>query len=385
MPVEPAAKRARTEGAVVTSRVSEHCALANPKLVIEEFPATEACIATVAAARKACADCVAGSDDRVIVIVGPCSIHDIQSAMEYAKRLKVEADKHKNELVIIMRVYFEKPRTTIGWKGLINDPYMDNSHKMNDGLRIGRKLLRDINDMGLPCGCELLDMISPQYIEDLVSWAAIGARTTECQTHRELASSVGMPVGFKNGTSGDIGVAIDAIQSAGAPHHFFGVTEHGAAALVHSEGNPTAHVVLRGGKVGPNYEEKDVLECAAALKAKGINRGIVVDCSHGNSSKNHKNQPKVNTDLCEQIKKGNPICGVMIESHLFEGNQSLPKDDDLKKMQQATYELGQSPVLKAGVLKYGVSITDACVDWPTTLGMLAPLAEAVKAKRAAKK
>jgi len=381
----PAAKRARTDGASVSSRVSCHAALANPKLVIEEFPATETCVSTVAAARKACADCVSGADDRVMVIVGPCSIHDPQSAMEYAKRLKVEAEKYKNELVIIMRVYFEKPRTTVGWKGLINDPYMDNSYKMNDGLRMGRKLLRDINDMGLPCGCELLDMISPQYIEDLVSWAAIGVRTTECQTHRELASSVGMPVGFKNGTSGDVGVAIDAIQSAGSPHHFFGVTEHGAAALVHSEGNNTAHVVLRGGKVGPNYEEKHVKEAYAALEKKGLKRGIVVDCSHGNSNKNHKNQPKVSADLCEQIKKGNPIAGVMIESHLFEGNQSLPKDEELAKLRQASYTLGESPVLKAGVLKYGVSITDACVDWPTTVEMLGPLAEAVRASRAAKK
>jgi len=383
--MEPAAKRARTDTAEVTTRISEYCALVSPKFVREEFPASETCVSTVAAARKACAGCVAGTDDRVMVIVGPCSIHDPEAAMEYAKRLKVEADKYKDDLVIVMRVYFEKPRTTVGWKGLINDPYMDNSHKMNDGLRMGRKLLRDINDMGLPCGAELLDMTSPQYIEDLVSWAAIGARTTECQTHRELASCVGMPVGFKNGTSGDVGVAIDAIQSAAAPHHFFGITEHGAAALVHSKGNDSAHVVLRGGKTGPNYDEKNVAETQAALEKKKLKRGIVVDCSHGNSSKNHKNQPKVCSDLSEQIKKGAPICGIMIESHLFEGNQSLPNDEALAKLQQATYTLGESPVLKAGVLKYGVSITDACVDWPTTVAMLGPLAEAVRTRRTVKK
>jgi 3-deoxy-7-phosphoheptulonate synthase len=283
--------------------------------------------------------------------------------MEYAGRLRPLIEKYKKDLVIIMRVYFEKPRTTVGWKGLINDPYMDNSYRMNDGLRIGRKLLRDINDMGLPCGAELLDMISPQYIEDLVSWAAIGARTTECQTHRELASSVGMPVGFKNGTSGAMQIAVDAIRAAACPHYFMGVTHQGLAGIVGTKGNPHCHIIHRGGSDGPNYSAEHVKSTNALLNKAKLAERIMIDCSHANSSKKHENQPIVAQDIANQLAAGEKtIFGVMLESNINEGRQDLVE--------------GQ-----AEKLKYGVSITDACINWETTVTTLQCLADGVAARR----
>jgi len=292
--------------------------------------------------------------------------------------------------VVVMRVYFEKPRTTVGWKGLINDPFLNDTYQINTGLRMGRRVLRNINNIGLPAACEFLDVMTPQYIADLVSWAAIGARTTECQTHRELASGLSMPVGFKNGTSGDTDVSVDAILAAQHPHCFFSITKQGTAAIVHSKGNRYCHMVLRGGKNGTNYGATEVGAALGALGKKGIKQGVMIDFSHANSRKNHRNQPLVCKDVCDQIRAGSNICGVMIESHLFEGRQDLP---NAAHMDAATREcppidplmgLAESPVLKSGVLRYGVSITDACVDWGTTVEMLDMLAQAVQAKRKAK-
>jgi 3-deoxy-7-phosphoheptulonate synthase len=282
---------------------------------------------------------------------------NVELALEYARRLKVIADELKEHLVIIMRVYFEKPRTTVGWKGLINDPDLDGSFKINKGLRKARKLLLDINDLGMPVGCEFLDTISPQYTADLVSWGAIGARTTECQLHRELASGLSMPVGFKNGTSGDTQIAIDAVRSASNPHHFLSVTTQSLAAIVSTTGNEDCHVILRGGADGPNYYNKDILALKAKLSKVGLREKIVVDCSHGNSQKKHANQPLVAQDLGSQIAKGETaICGIMIESNIVEGRQDL---------------------VPGKPLVYGQSLTDACISWETTEVVLKDLAKAV--------
>lgn len=313
--------------------------------------------------RNAIHNIVHQKDKRLLVVMGPCSIHDTAAALEYARKLKAAREQYKNELEIIMRVYFEKPRTTVGWKGLINDPYLDGSFRINEGLRMARELLVQINQMGLPAGSEFLDVISPQYIGDLISWGAIGARTTESQIHRELASGLSAPIGFKNGTDGNIKIATDAIQSASNPHHFLSVNKEGKVAIVNTKGNTDCHVILRGGKE-PNYQAEYVNDAAAKLKEKGLPPTVMVDCSHGNSSKQHKRQLDVAKDIAAQISGGsNAIFGVMVESHLNEGNQSFkPGKDD------------------SSILEYGKSITDACLHWDDSVAVLDTLAQAVRAR-----
>ncbi|MGR8950141.1 MAG: 3-deoxy-7-phosphoheptulonate synthase, partial [Gammaproteobacteria bacterium] len=325
-----------------------------PAILMEELPLTDTASNTVTNGRHSADAIVKGQDDRLIVVVGPCSIHDVDAAIEYADRLKTLAQKHADDLLIIMRVYFEKPRTTIGWKGLINDPLLDNSFEINTGLRTARRLLCDLADMGLPTGTEFLDTISPQYIADLISWGAIGARTTESQIHRELASGLSMPVGFKNGTDGNVKIAIDAIGAACNSHHFLSVTKHGISAIVSTKGNDACHLILRGSGAGPNYDANSVRAASDALEKAGVNPRLMIDCSHGNSRKDHNNQPLVAKSVCEQIAGGSKvITGVMIESHLVAGNQ---KHD------------GHSPLI------YGQSITDACISWETTVPVLADFA-----------
>jgi len=324
--------------------VSQHT-LMSPTQLHDEIPASTQATRTVSMARDALANILSGRDPRLLVVVGPCSIHDIAAAMDYAQRLKALAEELKDQLFIVMRVYFEKPRTTVGWKGLINDPRMDDSFLIEEGLRAARRLLIDLNDMGLPCGTEALDPITPQYLGDLIAWSAIGARTTESQTHRELASGLSSPVGFKNGTDGNLEVALNAMLSAAQPHSFLGINGDGQVAITHTRGNAFGHLILRGGAV-PNYDSVAVAEAEAALNAAKLPINIVVDCSHANSRKNHGLQTLVLKDVVHQIADGNrAIKGVMLESNLFEGNQKLGKPQDLR---------------------YGVSITDACIDWDTT-------------------
>ena len=301
-----------------------------------------------------------GADDRLVVVIGPCSIHDPEAAMEYATKLQVEAKKYNKELLVVMRVYFEKPRTTVGWKGLMNDPYLDDSFKMNDGIHVARKLLIDINTLGMPAGTEFLDLITPQYIAELVAWGAIGARTTESQTHRELASGLSCPVGFKNATSGDIKVAIDAIGAARAPHHFVSVGKDGQSAIVATIGNEDCHMILRGGKK-PNYDAESVSACCHDLAAAGIPAKVMIDFSHANSEKKYKNQLAVCDNVYEQVARGDTrIFGVMVESHLVEGRQDLVP--------------GQP-------LVYGQSITDSCIGFDDTIEVLEKLAKAVRGRR----
>ena len=300
------------------------------------------------------------ADDRLLVVIGPCSIHDPKAAIEYAEKLVAEAKKYQDELFIVMRVYFEKPRTTVGWKGLMNDPYLDNSFKMNEGIAVARKLLIDINAMGMPAATEFLDLITPQYIAELISWGAIGARTTESQTHRELASGLSCPVGFKNATSGDTKVAIDAIRAARAPHHFVSVGKDGQSAIVATFGNEDCHMILRGGKE-PNYDAESVAACSHDLAAAGVPADVMIDFSHANSEKKYKNQMSVCDNVAGQIASGNTrIFGVMVESHLVEGRQDLEPDQSLT---------------------YGQSITDACIGFDDTQKLLATLAQAVKKRR----
>ncbi|KAH8548565.1 3-deoxy-7-phosphoheptulonate synthase [Umbelopsis sp. PMI_123] len=347
-------------------RVSSYNALLTPSYVHEEFSMSDRAKETVWMARQICADVLRGKDDRLIVIVGPCSIHDIDAGIEYCKRLKEVADQLQGELLIMMRTYFEKPRTTVGWKGLINDPDINGSYNINKGLRIARGFLCQITDYGMPVACELLDTISPQYLADLISWAAIGARTTESQLHRELASGVSFPVGFKNGTDGNINIAVDAIRAASSPHHFLGVASNGTLALTNTKGNSCCHVILRGGNDGPNYEKKYIDQTNAQLEKAKLPHNIMVDCSHGNSNKKHTNQPIVSANLASQIAAGDQsICGLMIESNINEGRQDVPSEG-------------------IQACKYGVSITDACVNWDTTVIMLKELADAVKLRRAKK-
>src|SRR5688572_2555911 len=336
--------------------------LLSPAILYEELPITAAAEKTIDQARRAVKNILLGTDDRLLVVVGPCSIHDPAAAIKYGELLKGAAKRLEADLQIIMRVYFEKPRTTVGWKGLINDPNLDESFEINKGLRIGRRLLCDLNTMGVPCGCEFLDPISPQYISGLVSWGAIGARTTESQVHRELASGLSMPIGFKNGTDGTIKIAVDAVMSSARPHHFLGVTEQGLAGVVSTKGNPECHVILRGGATGPNYDAENVKKTADALEKAGLRRGLMVDCSHGNSSKDYKRQPIVAHAIAEQLAAGSrDIMGVMIESNLVEGNQSL--------------EPGKK-------LTYGQSVTDACISWEMTEPVLEQLAQAIRTRRA---
>ncbi|RLN65624.1 hypothetical protein BBP00_00002736 [Phytophthora kernoviae] len=336
--------------------------LVPPACVLEELPVTPEVHELVDATRDAVSRILHGHDDRLVVIVGPCSIHDVKAAMDYAQRLKTLADELNGELLVIMRTYFEKPRTTIGWKGLINDPDLNQSFNINKGIRIARKLLLDVNALGLPVSLEFLDTISPQFTSDLISWGAIGARTTESQLHRELSSGLSMPVGFKNGTGGNSKVAVDAAVASSQPHNFLGLNEHGLVSIVRTRGNKDCHVILRGGSSGPNYEEKFINEAAGLLvKAKQPSK-IMVDCSHGNSRKLHSNQPKVSSYISGVVAEGNTnVLGVMIESNIVEGNQSL--GDDPSK------------------LVYGKSITDACINWDDTVTVLKELAAAVTKRR----
>jgi 3-deoxy-7-phosphoheptulonate synthase len=309
---------------------------------------------------------MAGKDDRLLVVIGPCSIHDPAAAVEYAKRLKEQREQFKDTLEIVMRVYFEKPRTTVGWKGLINDPYLDESFRIDEGLRIARQLLIEINRLGLPAGSEFLDVISPQYIGDLISWGAIGARTTESQVHRELASGLSAPIGFKNGTDGNIRIATDAIQAASRGHHFLSVHKNGQVAIVQTQGNKDCHVILRGGKT-PNYDAESVAQACADLEAAKLPATLMVDCSHANSSKQHEKQIDVTRDIAGQIKTGSHrIFGVMLESHLTAGAQKFTPGKD-----------------QACDLEYGKSITDACLGWDDSVQALQILSDAVKVRRSA--
>ena len=331
-------------------------------LVEEELPITEKATETVTRARQVASAIVAGQDDRLLAIVGPCSIHDTEAAIEYAGLLSKCADRLSDDLCVIMRVYFEKPRTTVGWKGLINDPNLNGSFAINQGLRKARRLLLDLGNMGVAAGSEFLDTISPQFIADLISWGAIGARTTESQVHRELASGLSMPVGFKNGTDGNIQIAVDAMGAAQRPHAFLGVTKQGVAAIVETAGNQHCHVILRGSNAGTNFDQESVNSVARKLEGAGLAGRVMVDCSHGNSQKKHANQPAVAESLAEQVGSGSSsVFGLMMESHLVEGNQSL--GDDLQ------------------ALTYGQSITDACMSWETTEPMLEKLAQATRQRR----
>lgn len=345
-------------------RISAMKEVIAPETLLADYPITDTASETVALARKAIHNILAGTDDRLLVIVGPCSIHDPIAAMEYATRLKKVRDELKDQLLIVMRVYFEKPRTTVGWKGLINDPNLNGSFEINEGLHRARKLLLDINNMGVPAGTEYLDLITPQYISDLVSWGAIGARTTESQAHRELASGLSCPVGFKNGTDGNLKIAIDAIGAASQPHYFLSVTKAGHSAIFGTTGNEDCHIILRGGKQ-PNYDAKHVNEAAAALQKAGLPANMMIDFSHANSSKQHERQLEVGTDVARQVSSGDRrIIGVMIESHLVAGRQDVIPGEDLV---------------------FGQSITDACINWESTDPLLHQLAEAVKQRRLAKK
>ncbi len=342
-------------------RINNVKELLPPVAVLEKYPATETASSTTFQSRNDIHNILIGKDDRLLVIVGPCSIHDPVAAVEYGKRLKTLRDELKGDLEIVMRVYFEKPRTTVGWKGLINDPYLNDTYKLNDGLRMGRKLLLDLTDMGLPTASEFLDMITPQYVADLISWGAIGARTTESQVHRELASGLSCPVGFKNGTDGNIKIASDAIRSASASHHFLSVTKYGHSAIVETAGNPDCHIILRGGKE-PNYSAAHVSAVKEELATSGLPQKVMIDFSHANSSKQYQRQMLVADDVSEQLAAGEEaIFGVMIESHLVEGRQ------DLVEGKAATY---------------GQSITDACIGWEDTETVLRQLANAVAARRA---
>lgn len=332
--------------------------LLTPKGLKQEFPLLEHLRKQIEESRKVISDIIHKRDKRQLIVIGPCSIHDPVSALEYAQKLKVLADKVSDKLYIVMRVYFEKPRTTVGWKGLINDPHLNGTFDVEKGLRIARKLLLDLAELGLPLATEALDPISPQYLADLFSWSAIGARTTESQTHREMASGLSMAVGFKNGTDGNLGVAINAMQASAMGHSFIGINQQGQVTVLQTKGNPDGHVILRGGK-SPNFEAQYVQECEQALRKAGLPEAIMIDCSHGNSNKDYRRQPLVAENVLQQIVAGNQsIIGLMIESHLFAGNQS--SEQPFEQMQ------------------YGVSITDACIDWQTTETLLTDFAETLR-------
>ncbi|MPZ75594.1 MAG: 3-deoxy-7-phosphoheptulonate synthase AroG [Deltaproteobacteria bacterium] len=341
-------------------RIREIKELLPPAQVLRDISITKKAAETVYQTRQAIHRILHGADDRLLVIMGPCSIHDVKAAKEYAGKLKEVKERLATDLLVVMRVYFEKPRTTVGWKGLINDPNLDGSFRINDGLRIGRQLLLDINEMAVPAGSEFLDMITPQYVADLVSWGAIGARTTESQVHRELASGLSCPVGFKNGTDGNIRIALDAIRAAQAPHHFLSVTKDGHSAIVSTTGNEDCHIILRGGK-NPNYDSENVAATAKSLAEAGIAARIMIDCSHGNSGKEPQKQLEVGHQVAAQIAEGDErIFGMMIESHLKAGRQDL---------------------MPGKQLVYGLSITDACVGWEDTRNLVEELADAVRRRR----
>ncbi len=327
--------------------VASFDSLAPPRVINSQVPDTEAALETVVAGREAVARIIRGEDPRLLMVVGPCSIHDEKAAFEYAERLKELADRVSDRILVVMRVYFEKPRTTVGWKGLINDPNLDGTFDMEEGLRRARRILIRINEMGLPAGTEMLDPITPQYMAGLISWASIGARTTESQTHRQMASGLSMPVGFKNGTDGSIQTAIDAMLSSRSPHSFLGIDDDGRTCVIHTRGNALGHVILRGGRSGPNYYADVVDDTVAAMKGAGLAPKILVDCSHANTNKLFARQERVCRDVVRQVAEGcTALVGVMIESHLFEGNQKLAGDPSQ--------------------LKYGVSITDPCIGWEKT-------------------
>jgi 3-deoxy-7-phosphoheptulonate synthase len=341
-------------------RIKEIKELTPPSHLVREFPVTDVAAETTYNARAAIHRILHGAEDRLLVVVGPCSIHDTESALEYAAKLKEEAKRHEADLVILMRVYFEKPRTTVGWKGLINDPHLDGSFKINEGLHMARKLLWELNELGLPCATEFLDVVTPQYTADLISWGAIGARTTESQVHRELASGISCPIGFKNGTDGNLRIAVDAIKAAASPHHFLSVTKAGHTAIFSTNGNEDCHVILRGGKQ-PNYDAASVDAAGKDLANAGLPARVMVDFSHANSRKEFHRQVEVAQDCAAQLANGEErIFGVMIESHLNEGRQDLKPDTPLKK---------------------GVSITDACIGWDDTVRVLDMLAEGVRQRR----
>ena len=334
--------------------VEQQEVLITPEELKSKLPVSESVRLAINGYRETVRNIVDRRESRLLVVVGPCSIHDIAAAKEYAQRLKTLSDEIADQVFIVMRAYFEKPRSTVGWKGLINDPYLDDSFKVAQGLHIGRQLLLELSEMGLPLATEALDPITPQYLQDLISWSAIGARTTESQTHREMASGLSCPVGFKNGTDGALGVAINALQSVANPHRFLGISPEGQVSVVHTKGNAHAHIVLRGGSNGPNYSAEHIANCEAALAKLNLTQSIMIDCSHANSNKDHRQQRNVVDAVRAQLDEGNQsITGLMIESHLNAGNQSINN---------------------AGGLDYGVSITDACIDWQETEELLRDLA-----------
>ena len=347
-------------------RIKDITVLPPPEHLIRFFPIHGTAVeALISSTRQAIGRIVAGQDDRMLVVIGPCSIHDPAAAIEYARRLKPLRERYADALEIVMRVYFEKPRTTVGWKGLINDPYLDESYRIDEGLRIARQLLIDINRLGLPAGSEFLDVISPQYIGDLISWGAIGARTTESQVHRELASGLSAPIGFKNGTDGNIKIATDAIQAAARGHHFLSVHKNGQVAIVHTEGNKDCHLILRGGKA-PNYDAASVEAACKELEAAKLHPSLMIDCSHANSSKQHERQLHVARAVGAQVRGGSRrVFGVMVESHLHDGAQKFTPGKDA-----------------VAALEYGKSITDACIGWDGTQVILQELAEAVRERHA---
>jgi 3-deoxy-7-phosphoheptulonate synthase len=332
--------------------------LISPAALIDELPCSEAMSDTVARARARLHEILHGRDNRLAVVIGPCSIHDPVAALEYARRLRPLRDTLGDALEIVMRVYFEKPRTTVGWKGLINDPDLDGSFKINKGLHLARGLLCEINALGLPAGCEYLDVTTPQFISDLVAWGAIGARTTESQVHREMASGLSCPVGFKNGTDGNVRIAVDAVHAAAHPHHFLAVMKDGRSAVAATRGNPDCHVILRGGKT-PNYDADSVVATSQLLEKAGLPARLMIDASHANSGKNPQNQPKVIEAVAAQVEAGGPIVGVMVESHLVGGRQDL---------------------VPGARLTYGQSITDGCIDWEASVAILERLAQAARVR-----
>ncbi|MEO8507523.1 MAG: 3-deoxy-7-phosphoheptulonate synthase AroG [Betaproteobacteria bacterium] len=342
------------------TRITDITELSPPAHLLREFPASAGPAATTYEARQAIHRVLHGADDRLLVVVGPCSIHDYDAAIDYATRLAALKHELADRLIIVMRVYFEKPRTTVGWKGLINDPRLDDSFRINEGLRLARRILLEINELDLPAGTEYLDMITPQYIADLIAWGAIGARTTESQVHRQLASGLSCPVGFKNGTNGDVRIAVDAIKAASAPHHFLSVTKGGHSAIVHTAGNEDCHIILRGGKT-TNYDAASVEAVSRELAHAGLAARVMIDCSHANSQKQHDKQVDVARDVAAQVAAGDSrIFGVMIESHINPGRQDL---------------------VAGKPLQYGVSITDACIGWDATVETLNMLAEGVRQRR----
>lgn len=346
---------------IVDVRITGIRPLISPAILLEEIPLTTKIAQTITRCRQSVANVLRRMDDRLVVVVGPCSIHDVDAAMDYAHRLLKVKQELSKDLLIIMRVYFEKPRTTVGWKGLINDPDLNGTFNINKGLRVARELLAQINELGLPAGCEFLDTMSPQFISDLVSWGAIGARTTECQLHRELTSGLSMPIGFKNGTGGSLQLAVDAVVAAKHPHCFLSVSSQGLAAIVNTSGNDTCHTILRGGKTGPNFEKPHIDATSKLMLKANLVDNVMVDCSHGNSNKDHKNQVRVAADIAAQMRDGDDrIIGVMLESNILEGNQAL---------------------IPGQPLEYGKSVTDACMSWETTVEVLQDLAAAVRDRR----